>query len=152
MCQQCEAIKEELWAEVHDLVNYNAEERGPLSKALDRRVHEIIQEPQFQIMAYLSGMEISKTVADASIEAMRCMMIAQRLAFITMLGDSARGGTAPSMIIGEWAGELLSREIPAIENRAEERHSGHTSPPMEFIREILGELIGDPENAEAEDG
>lgn len=151
MCERCEAVKEELWAEVRDLLEFHSEERGPLSKALARRVDEIMSEAQFHVMAFLSNMDATDEAKNEAVEAMRCMMISQRLAVITMFGNSARGGTAPSIVMGEWAGDLMGREMAVCNHLDDFELSPDGAPQMKFVRAILGELIGDPENAEYED-
>lgn len=149
MCQQCHLAKEEIWAEVRDLVEYG---EGPLSTALKARIDErremIADHPLAALLDFVN--EISPAMDDswtAAIETIRCIMIAQRLAFVASFGDSHLHGEAPSIILGTWGGDLLHRELHALATAQDEdsplAHSDDETTPLDVYRAVLGNMIED---------
>jgi hypothetical protein len=104
VCENCEKFKENAWAEVRDLMNYNRKVKGPLSEILAERMIAIRDE----------NPEIDDEQAIASMESVRCEMIATRVAMIASMCHAMFNGMPPSMILGAWAGESMRAETQGL--------------------------------------
>lgn len=105
MCERCEKTRENAWAEIRDLLNYNRKVNGPLSEALKNCAAEIA--PQMETTL---GED-----AGTFMEAIRAYMIAQRCAMVARSCPGYQFHEAPaSYIMNEWAMEMGVTEIGSL--------------------------------------
>ena len=150
MCERCHVAKDEVWAEIRDLMDYAD---GPLSTALKQRVvdaRETYSDTALgQFANFIRGDEAEEEDWAGATESVRCLMIAQRLAFVATFGDSHWHGEAPSLVLGNWANDLMQRERLAVireitEEIPEDERAG---TPLEVFRLVLGNMIEDGHEA-----
>jgi len=105
MCDNCEKIRDEMWTEIRDLLNYNRKLKGPLAEELAQHL-ELIQE-----QAEEAGREIDDDEMAVFTEALRAELIAMRCAFIARTCDGTEWkGHPPSFVLGAWAGQSMQME------------------------------------------
>lgn len=104
MCEGCEQLKEECWAEIRDLMNYNRKVKGPMSEAMEARVEGIRN----------SDDPPSEETIKQIVESVRAEMIAERCAFIARsCPDTEFHGAPLHVIMGAWAGSMMKMEFAA---------------------------------------
>lgn len=130
MCEQCDKVREDSFAEIRDLLNFNRALKGPASEELAARIEE----------ARTMGMELPEEGTlefSRFMDSVRAEMIAVRCAIIAKSAPDTFSHEAPcSMILGSWAGKIFQ-----IESAAMLAESG--------LGSILGMLLGN--NDEGED-
>lgn len=105
MCERCEKVREDCWAEIRDILNFNRKVNGPVSEAIKARLEEAKNDPNVEFPD--DPLELSATV-----DAVRVALIAQRCAFVARACPETRfHGAPPSYIMGEWAREMMHEEI-----------------------------------------
>lgn len=139
MCQRCQVAKEEIWAEIRDLMDYAS---GPLSNVLREQIAERTED--LDPIAEMFGVNPKW---DEMTEMLRCIMIAQRLAFVASYSDSHMHGQPPSLILGSWAGDLMTRELHALAKAEEDGTIEEDRLPLDVFRMVMGDLISDGHGA-----
>jgi hypothetical protein len=101
MCEACVKIREDMWAEIRDILNYNRTVNGPLSAAMKESIER----------AKADGVYPDEH-GEEQIESVRAQMIAERCVFLARACVGATFHDAPPhMIMGAWAGEMMREEI-----------------------------------------
>lgn len=99
MCENCIVIREQMWAEIRDLLNYHRPVKGPMSQSMYDHLEQ----------AKENG--LSEDEAAMLVDEMRAELIAVRCAFIARtLPDSQFQGMPPSIVLGAWAGTCMQGE------------------------------------------
>lgn len=102
MCENCDKQREEIWAEIRDLLNYNRKMKGPLSEMLASKIDEVIE----------AGADEDDMRVE--VEALRAELIATRCAFIARATPGSEfHGMPPSIVLGAWAGNAMQAEKAA---------------------------------------
>lgn len=102
MCERCVKNREEAWAEIRDLLNFNRKVKGPLSESVEDRVNEL----------RASSDAPPEDVLTRIVESIRAQMIADRCVIIARCSEDTRFHMEPpSVIMGSWAGDLMKMEI-----------------------------------------
>lgn len=105
MCDNCDKIREEMWAEIRDLLNYNRRTKGPLAEELAESLADIREQ------AEEAGREIDDDDLAVYTEALRAELIAMRCAFIARTCNNTEWhGKPPSFVLGAWAGQSMQME------------------------------------------
>lgn len=99
MCERCDKAREDMWAEIRDLLNYNRRIKGPLSEQVEESIASAIE----------AGMSEENSIHAS--ELLRAEMIAVRCAFIARaIPDQQFHRLPPSIVLGLWAGTTMEAE------------------------------------------
>lgn len=102
MCERCVKNREEAWAEIRDLLNFNRKVKGPLSESVEARVNEL----------RASGDAPPEDVLTRMVESIRAQMIADRCVAVARCCEDTQFHMEPaSVIMGVWAGDLMKMEV-----------------------------------------
>lgn len=103
MCERCENLSEEMWAEIRDLLNYNRKIKGPMSERLEEHLESARDHgASDEDIAHLK-------------DVLRCELIALRCACIArMIPDQEFHQLPPSIIMGIWAGTTMNAERASV--------------------------------------
>jgi hypothetical protein len=105
MCEKCVKQREELWAEIRDLLNFNRKTKGLLSEELFAELDEVRQR------MISDGTEVPDESFNVATECVRAELIAHRCAAITHLLPSGPLSAEPiHVILGSWAHQAMMME------------------------------------------
>lgn len=149
MCIKCQTAKDQVWAEVQDLVNYS----GPLTDELQTQLDAALDSEDLCESVEASMRPHNVSVEDyirSAQESMRCEMIAQRLAFVVTFGNTNQHGDPPSIICQRWALDLNNREAVSALRMMLFGHDGerNVNPMLDVFQAVLGRV---PTEAESGD-
>lgn len=136
MCENCSIVREQLWAEVRDLMNYKRKVKGPLSLKVEEALVAATAK------AEENGWEIPD--GEMSLEAIRAEMIAARCAGIALAcPDTTYHGMPASEILARWAGCAMQAEMEA---------AMAASPFGAMLTALFGAIAEQDENEDDDDG
>ena len=103
MCEGCNKVREDAWAAIRDLLNYNRAVNGPISAEMKKNVEKASADPDNS----LSEDEIAMLV-----ESVRAQKIAEFAVAIARACQDTEFHMVPAhVIMGSWAGELMRDEM-----------------------------------------